>query len=128
MKRYLIALIVLCLPALALGQTVTNPSKIAWTYTPEEHAATPKYEVGYFVGAAAVPAQTAQILSAQVTLVGGEYQATLPRPAFGTFTAKLKACNSSAVCSDWSAPSGPFVLSWIQPPIPTSPATVKVTP
>jgi len=116
------------LAALALAATasaqVVNPTKLAWTAS--DHAITTRYEVGYFLGTATSPVQTASIPVASTTPVGAEYQAALPRPVLGAFTAKMKACGtavpSGEVCSEWSNATEGFTLS------PRATAGVRLVP
>ena len=114
MRRQLATCILacLCVATAASAQTV-NPSKLAWEAS--DHAITTRYEVGYFLGSAEAPVQTAAIPVASVSPAGPSYEAALPRPVLGNFTAKLKACGSAAgggeVCSDWSNATAPFSLS-----------------
>lgn len=123
MRRGLLAAALVVLATTASAQVV-NPNKIAWTAA--DHAITTAYDVGYFLGTATTPVQTARIPVASTTPVGAEYQATLPRPVLGSFTAKMRACGtavpSGEVCSDWSNATEGFTLS------PRATAGVRLVP
>lgn len=113
MRRQLATCILACLvTATAAAQTV-NPSKVAWEAP--DHSLTARYELGYFMGTASLPVQTVTIAVADVTPAGPSFEAALPRPVLGNFTAKLKACGTAVgggeVCSDWSNSTDPFTLS-----------------
>lgn len=121
MKKLLIALALLALPALAAAQTPpVNPGAVA--FDSPDHAQLVRYGVGYFLGNAVNPVQE---VSVPVAAVSGSAAAgrtiLLARPAFGTFTVKVRAValdsNSAEVSSPWSGPTVPFVLSPLAPAV-----------
>ena len=114
MRRQFVSCILACLALVGTAHAqAVNPGKFAWEAP--DHSITTRYEVGYFMGAATSPVQTASIPVAAVVAVGESYETLVPRPVLGQFTAKLKACGAAAgggeVCSDWSNATDPFLLS-----------------
>ncbi len=120
----LLALTILLTSTPTSAQTV-NPTKLEFDHS--DYAAVTSYEVGYYLGTAATPYWSATVTKAQIAVVSAAtstYTFTLARPAFGQFTAKLRAAytnaDGTAGQTPWSDPSGPFVLSpsAIAPPRP----------
>lgn len=120
MRRATLALLFLLAATVASAQTLSNPRNVAWDYPPEDHERITRYELGYYLTGAADPYTTVDIAKASVTAEDPDsWRATLPRPAFGNFTARLRAhfteAGGTAGVTQWSDPTGPFSLS---PPIP----------
>jgi hypothetical protein len=119
LKKFLFALALVAVPALASAQA-TNPASVV--FDSADHAQVVRYSVGYFIGAAAAPAQE---FSVPVAGVSGSAAAgrslVLARPVFGNFTLKLRAIgsdgNGGEVSSPWSPASLPFVFSPLAPAI-----------
>jgi hypothetical protein len=94
-----------------------NPTKLAFSHT--DFSVTTRYEVGYFYSGATTPFQTVSVPKSAVSPSGVEYITNLPRPAFGTFTAKMVACANATptgeMCSDWSNATEVFSLAPFSP-------------
>lgn len=117
-KRFACALVVVacCVVSSVARAQVSNPTRIAWDYSAADHALVTRYQIGYYLGAAADPFMVVDVPKASVAAEGaGSWGATLPRPAFGTFTVRLRGAYAVAgggeAQTDWSNATGPFSLS-----------------
>ena len=108
MKRLILVLFIcVCLgfSAVASAQTVTNPTTAVITVGPD-HAQITRYELGWFIGAAVDPVQTADLGTGAVT--AGELAKPLPSYPIGvTYTAKARGYVNT-FASAWSPASNPF--------------------
>lgn len=124
MRSFILSLIILVGVAVNAYPQSLNPSKVAWDH--DDFARTGTYELGYYLAGATEPLQIVTIPKTSVTPVGISYETPLPRPVFGTFTSRLRACafdvSNVTVCSDWSNATAPYVLG------PLVPANLAVRP
>jgi len=108
MKKLILILTLLLLPALASAQNLKNPSVATFTAS-ADHASITKYMIGYFLPGAVDPVTTADLGKptpdaqnvCQVTLN------VMPLSFNANYTAKVKAVAGTAE-SVWSEASNPF--------------------
>lgn len=117
MTRLLIAALVFSLlgfAAVASAQTpVKNPTQAVITVSPD-HSQVTRYELGWFIGAAADPVQVADLGTG--TPAGTELTRPLPSYPIGTtYLAKARAYVNT-IASDWSPASNPFFRTPAAPP------------
>jgi hypothetical protein len=104
--------------ASAFAQTpIVNPTQLGFQHS--DYNVTTRYELGYYYPTATEPFQTVSILPNTINLNAGEYQTSLPRPAFGTFISRLRACApaqpTGEACSDWSNVTQSYRLAPLAP-------------
>jgi hypothetical protein len=125
MRSFILSSIILLgVAANAYPQSLNNPSTVRWEH--DDFARTSTYELGYYLVGATEPVQTVVIPKVNVSPSGVSYETLLPRPVFGTFVSKLRACaidvSNATVCSDWSNTTANYILS------PLVPANLVVRP
>lgn len=106
----------------------TNPSWLeVQPASAAEHAIVSHYDIGFWLAGATAPVQVVSVpQTAWSAQPGAWWRTAMPRPVFGAFTARAKACapaaGSGTSCSDWSVATDPFTLS------PKPPATARTVP
>lgn len=125
MRRFILPLIILLGGAANVSpQSLINPSQLVFNH--DDFARTSTYELGYYLVGAEAPIQTVVIPKTSVALAGVEYATSLPRPVFGTFVTRLRACavdvNNAPICSPWSNTTNSFSL------LPLAPVNAVIRP
>jgi len=109
-------------PLTADAQAVVNPTTAEYTPSPD-HSLIVRYEIGYFYGGATEPFFVSDFGKPACSPLCSN---PLPaKPAFGEFTAKIKAWavdyGGVPIASEWSPVSNPFGLL----PLPPGATTLK---
>lgn len=118
MKNVVFAAAFVFVATACAAQGVINPTKAEYTVS-ADHAQVTKYVIGYFIGNAASPVQSADLPVTAPDAQQKVVQAINAVPlGFGTYTAKLKAV-VGAVEGEWSEASNEFMRAPFPPTAPT---------
>ena len=118
MKQAIFVVAFVGVAAACADQGVINPTKAEYTVS-ADHAQVTKYVIGYFIGNAASPVQ-----SADLPVMAPDAQQKVVQPinaiplGFGVYTAKLKAVVGT-VEGEWSEASNEFMRAPFPPTAPT---------
>lgn len=117
MKKLILALAFVLVPAISFGQAVHNPTAVTFTAS-VDHAAINNYVLGWFAIGATDPLMEVNL--SKPTPDGSQVcTATIDaRPlAFGSYIVKVRAV-AGAVTSEWSEPSNLGIRSPFPPTVP----------